>query len=72
MDEVRAKEILQHEDIDVVVKLGLGSESAKYWTCDFSYVSLFVSVALVLCVGGFADWNLILRLGIRADKRRLS
>jgi glutamate N-acetyltransferase/amino-acid N-acetyltransferase len=39
VDEVRAKEILSAEDLEVRVDLGLGSESAKYWTCDFSYVS---------------------------------
>ncbi|KAI0255690.1 arginine biosynthesis ArgJ [Lactifluus subvellereus] len=37
VDEVRAKEILSAEDLEVRVELGLGSESAKYWTCDFSY-----------------------------------
>ena len=40
VDEVRAKEILSKEDLELRVELGLGSESAKYWTCDFSYVSL--------------------------------
>jgi glutamate N-acetyltransferase / amino-acid N-acetyltransferase len=39
VDEVRAKEILSAEDLEVRVDLHLGSESAKYWTCDFSYVS---------------------------------
>ena len=39
VDEVRAKQILENEDIEILVKLGLGMESAKYWTCDFSYVS---------------------------------
>lgn len=38
VDEVRAKEILSEEEFEVKVDLGLGSESAKYWTCDFSYV----------------------------------
>ncbi|KAI0272378.1 arginine biosynthesis bifunctional protein ARG7 [Gloeopeniophorella convolvens] len=38
VDEVRAKEILSVEDLEIRVELGLGSESAKYWTCDFSYV----------------------------------
>ena len=38
VDEVRAKEILSNEDIEIKVELGLGNESAKYWTCDFSYV----------------------------------
>lgn len=37
VDEVRAKEILSAEDLEVRVELGLGPESAKYWTCDFSY-----------------------------------
>jgi N-acetylglutamate synthase/N-acetylornithine aminotransferase len=39
VDEVRAKEILSAEDLEVRVDLQLGSVSAKYWTCDFSYVS---------------------------------
>ena len=39
VDEIRAKEILVNEDLEIRVELGLGSESAKYWTCDFSYVS---------------------------------
>ena len=39
VDEVRAKEILSAEDLEVRVDLNLGSESAKYWTCDLSYVS---------------------------------
>lgn len=38
VDEVRAKEILSEEEFEVKVDLGLGNESAKYWTCDFSYV----------------------------------
>ena len=39
VDEVRAKEILKNEDIEYRVELGLGKETAKYWTCDYSYVS---------------------------------
>ncbi|KAI0299294.1 arginine biosynthesis bifunctional protein ArgJ beta chain [Russula brevipes] len=37
VDEVRAAEILSAEDLEVRVDLAVGSESAKYWTCDFSY-----------------------------------
>ncbi|KAK2467248.1 hypothetical protein APHAL10511_000797 [Amanita phalloides] len=37
VDEERAKQILEMEDINIEVDLGLGSESATYWTCDFSY-----------------------------------
>ena len=40
VDEARASEIVGAEDLEIRVELGLGSESAKYWTCDFSYVSL--------------------------------
>lgn len=40
VDEDRAKVILQEEEFEVEVKLGMGNESAKYWTCDFSYVSV--------------------------------
>ena len=42
VDEVRAKEILSLEDLEMEVNLGMGGDGeAKYWTCDFSYVSLF-------------------------------
>lgn len=37
VDEVRAKEILEEEAFEVLVELGMGSEEARYWTCDFSY-----------------------------------
>jgi glutamate N-acetyltransferase / amino-acid N-acetyltransferase len=41
VDEERASEILGLEDFEVVVDLGGGDEAevAKYYTCDFSYVS---------------------------------
>lgn len=39
VDEARASEIIAQEDLEIRVELGLGSEGAKYWTCDFSYVS---------------------------------
>lgn len=39
VDEVRAKAILENEDVEILIELGLGEESATYWTCDFSYVS---------------------------------
>ena len=41
VDEARASQIIGQEDLEIRVELGLGSESAKYWTCDFSYVSGF-------------------------------
>ncbi|KAI0339519.1 arginine biosynthesis bifunctional protein ArgJ beta chain [Trametopsis cervina] len=37
VDEARASEIVGAEDLEIRVELGLGNESAKYWTCDFSY-----------------------------------
>jgi glutamate N-acetyltransferase / amino-acid N-acetyltransferase len=37
VDEVRAAEILALEDLDIVVRLGTGTEEATYWTCDFSH-----------------------------------
>ena len=52
VDEVRAKEILSAEDLEVRVELGLGSESAKYWTCDFSYVSSYVRLIRIADVYG--------------------
>lgn len=42
VDEARAAEILKREEFELEVDLGLGGrEEAKYWTCDFSYVSPF-------------------------------
>ena len=41
VNEERAKEILTLEDFEVLVDLGMqGDGEARYWTCDFSYVSL--------------------------------
>jgi glutamate N-acetyltransferase/amino-acid N-acetyltransferase len=36
VDEARAKKILDLEDIEIRVDLEKGSESAAYYTCDFS------------------------------------
>ena len=40
VDEVRAKELLEKEDLEIKITLGLGSENANYYTCDFSHVGL--------------------------------
>ena len=40
VDEARAKEILSEGKFEIKIQLGIGEESAKYWTCDLSYVSL--------------------------------
>jgi glutamate N-acetyltransferase/amino-acid N-acetyltransferase len=43
VDEERAKEIMTLEDFEISVNLGMSDNpegEAKYWTCDFSYVSL--------------------------------
>ena len=37
VDEVRAKEILSLEDLEIRVELGAGDQSATYWTCDLSH-----------------------------------
>lgn len=37
VDEVRASEILQSEDLEILVRLGTGKEQATYWTCDYSH-----------------------------------
>ncbi|KAG6370305.1 hypothetical protein JVT61DRAFT_12257 [Boletus reticuloceps] len=43
VDEARSSEILKEEDFEIRVDLGGqgvgGKDEAKYWTCDFSYVS---------------------------------
>lgn len=58
VDEVRAKEILSAEDLEVRVELGLGSESAKYWTCDFSYVSSFAwNLAMHVLLTGYGIYR---------------
>lgn len=37
VDEDRAAEILAHEDLEILVRLGGGKEEATYWTCDYSH-----------------------------------
>lgn len=37
VDETRASEILQAEDLEILVRLGTGKEEATYWTCDYSH-----------------------------------
>ncbi|KAL1867457.1 Arginine biosynthesis bifunctional protein ArgJ, mitochondrial [Diaporthe australafricana] len=37
VDEARASEILQAEDLHILVRLGTGDREAKYWTCDYSH-----------------------------------
>ena len=37
VDEARASEILQDEDLEILVELGSGAEEASYWFCDFSH-----------------------------------
>lgn len=35
VDEARAAQILEHEDLEIVVRLGGGKEEGVYWTCDY-------------------------------------
>ena len=37
VDEARAAEILEHEDLEILVRLGTGDKEATYWTCDYSH-----------------------------------
>lgn len=37
VNETRAAEILEHEDLEIMVRLGGGKEEAVYWTCDYSH-----------------------------------
>ncbi|KAI0002316.1 DNA replication factor C-like protein [Xylariaceae sp. FL0662B] len=37
VDETRAAEILELEDLEVLVRLGTGKKEATYWTCDYSH-----------------------------------
>lgn len=65
VDEARASEILGEEDFEIRVDLGGqgvgGKEEARYWTCDFSYVS----------VSGFPVAGMLMMsactVGVRAD-----
>ncbi|KZV62585.1 arginine biosynthesis bifunctional protein ARG7 [Peniophora sp. CONT] len=36
-DEARARDILSEDDFEIKIELGAGNESAKFWTCDYSY-----------------------------------
>ncbi|KAL2160578.1 hypothetical protein VTH06DRAFT_1266 [Thermothelomyces fergusii] len=37
VDEARAAEILELEDLEILVRLGQGDKQATYWTCDYSH-----------------------------------
>ena len=37
VDEERAAEILELEDLEILVRLGTGTAEATYWTCDYSH-----------------------------------
>ncbi|KAI0139380.1 arginine biosynthesis protein ArgJ [Hypoxylon sp. NC0597] len=37
VDETRAAQILEHEDLEILVRLGTGKKEATYWTCDYSH-----------------------------------
>jgi glutamate N-acetyltransferase / amino-acid N-acetyltransferase len=37
VDEKRAAQILDHEDLEILVRLGTGKEEATCWTCDYSH-----------------------------------
>ncbi|KFA81629.1 hypothetical protein S40288_07564 [Stachybotrys chartarum IBT 40288] len=37
VDEERASEILKHEDLEILVRLGTGDKNTVHWTCDFSH-----------------------------------
>ncbi|KIM94933.1 hypothetical protein OIDMADRAFT_206758 [Oidiodendron maius Zn] len=37
VDETRASQILEHEDLEIVVRLGGGQAEGVYWTCDYSH-----------------------------------
>ncbi|KAK4246294.1 DNA replication factor C-like protein [Corynascus novoguineensis] len=37
VDETRAAEILELEDLEILVRLGQGDKQATYWTCDYSH-----------------------------------
>jgi glutamate N-acetyltransferase/amino-acid N-acetyltransferase len=63
VDEKRASEILKDEDLEIKVELGLGDESATYWTCDLSheYISInageFSSLPLPVGLKGKLTWR---------------
>lgn len=37
VDETRAAQILEFEDLEILVRLGTGDKEATYWTCDYSH-----------------------------------
>ena len=42
VDEARASEVIGQSEITIEIDLGIGEESATYWTCDLSHVGLHV------------------------------
>lgn len=46
VDEERASEILKDEDLEIRIELGLGKESATYWTCDLSHEYIAINAGM--------------------------
>lgn len=46
VNEARASEILQLEDLEISIELGLGEESATYWTCDLSHEYIEINAGM--------------------------
>lgn len=45
VDEARAAEILELEDLEILVRLGTGDKQATYWTCDYSHEYITINGA---------------------------
>lgn len=48
VDEERASEILKDEDLEIRIELGLGEQSATYWTCDLSHEYIAINAGMLL------------------------
>jgi len=71
VDEARAAEILKAEDLAIKVELGLGEESASYYTCDLSHEYISISESRGLGSGGCWFWFRMLTTVFLLCRRRL-
>lgn len=68
VDEARAKVILERDELEIRIELGLGEERAQYYTCDLSHVS---NIPTNLPEEGTEELICSLVLGVCYDQRRL-
>jgi glutamate N-acetyltransferase/amino-acid N-acetyltransferase len=68
VDEKRASQILKDEDLEIRIDLGMGEETATYWTCDLSHEYISINAGKLFLLAS-SSTPLTSFLVLRADYR---